>query len=141
MKALLIEDDKDTRDIVAGHLRCYGASEVVESDNFSGAMEIVAKNSFDVICVDLRLSDSSAKNTLARLPILASFSGDAVIVVVTGNASVPINATTCADSVLYKPFSYLHFKSALDSAFKKASKPETKRGLFASLEMLLLRTA
>jgi len=142
MKALLIEDEEDAREIMAGNLRCYGIETVVESDNFAGAMEILTVEKFDVICIDLKLKDSSGESTLMRLPMVASFAGEAVIVVATGNHSViPANAKTCADAVLYKPFIYAHFKEALDSAFRRASKPETKRGIFASLEMLFLKTA
>ena len=119
MKALIIEDSEDERDMICAFLKLIGFSAVVERTTLKQAIIALEKEKFDLITLDLKLQDSTPESTLASLPVIASYAGNTPIVVATGHPSaITPCAMKCAQSLLRKPYQYVDFKNAVESAMK-----------------------
>lgn len=119
MKALIIEDSEDERDMICAFLKLIGFSAVVERDSLKQAIIALEKEKFDLITLDLKLQDSTPETTLASLPVIASYAGNTPIVVATGHPSaITPCAMKCAQGLLRKPYQYNDFKQTVESAMK-----------------------
>lgn len=124
MTALIIEDNEDCRGILRENLRLCGVTEFCERSTLKSALQTLSELSFDVICLDLKLEDSTAKETIATLPVIATFAGSAALIVVSGYASL---LTSCVEkhcsAMISKPYNFEHFKAGFDLAMRPKRKP------------------
>jgi DNA-binding response OmpR family regulator len=119
MKALIIEDNEDERDMICAFLQRIGFKYVVERSTLKAAVETLQKEKFDLITLDLRLSDSTPESTMASFPVIASYAGRTPVVVITGNPSF---ITECigknAQGLLRKPYHFRDFEEAVQGAMR-----------------------
>lgn len=117
MKALVIEDSEDERDILCDYLRSLGFDSMVERSTLKAAIETLNKEKFDLITLDLRLQDSTPETTLASLPVIASYAGTTPVLVVTGHTSfIAPCVAKYAQGLLAKPYGFRDFEKAVESA-------------------------
>lgn len=124
MTALIIEDNADCRELLRENLRLCGATTFAERSTLKAALDTLSKLSFDVICLDLKLEDATASQTIATLPVIASYAGDAALIVVSGftQACVPELQKYCG-AVIQKPYDFAEFKAGFDKAMRPQRKP------------------
>jgi DNA-binding NarL/FixJ family response regulator len=82
MKVLLVEDDCDYREMFGIMLR--NQVEIVYATNLAESFEILAKEKFDCVVVDIGLPDSEPIETPQRI---MDHSPDANMVVISGNTN------------------------------------------------------
>mgnify|MGYP000446910920 CR=1 FL=1 len=124
MTALIIEDNADCRELLRENLRLCGATSFCERSSLKSALKTLSELSFDVICLDLKLEDATAAETIATLPAIASFAGDAALIVVSGftKACIPELEKYCG-AVIAKPYDFTEFKEGLEKAMRQRRKP------------------
>ena len=124
MKALIIEDNADHREILRENLRLCGVTTFAERSTLKAALDTLSKLSFDVICLDLKLEDATPQETIATLPAIASFAGDAALIVISGYASL---LTSCVEkhcsAIIQKPYDFKEFKAGFEKAMKPKRRP------------------
>lgn len=124
MTALIIEDNDNCREILRENLRLCGVRSFCERTTLKAALKTLSDLSFDVICLDLKLADASAMETIATLPVISSFAGDAALIVISGYASLltPQVAAYC-DAMIAKPYNFEHFREGFGIAQRKKARP------------------
>ena len=124
MTALIIEDNADCRELLRENLRLCGATSFCERTSLKAALKTLSELSFDVICLDLKLEDATAKETIATLPVIASYAGNAALIVASGftAACVPELEKYCG-AVIPKPYDFTEFKAGFERALKPQRKP------------------
>ena len=124
MTALIIEDNADCRELLRENLRLCGTTTFCERTTLKAALSTLANLTFDVICLDLKLEDATAAETIATLPAIASFAGDAALIVVSGftKACIPELEKYCG-ALIAKPYDFTEFKEGLEKAMRQRRKP------------------
>jgi len=112
LRVLLIEDDAQARELYRDILGAAGYR-VAEAPTAAAALEILARERFDVAVVDYSLPDQDGL-TLARR-IVADHPGVA-LVFASGYGSLVAGASDLAARVLTKPFTDLQLKQAVIAA-------------------------
>jgi signal transduction histidine kinase len=79
---LVVDDDKDARDVVAAMLQAFGGSVEVAS-NVLGAMEILAKRKFALILTDIAMPVEDGMSFLRRLRDSHGLNAETPVVAVT----------------------------------------------------------
>jgi len=124
MNALIIEDNADHREILRENLRLCGVSTFCERSTLKAALKTLSELSFDVICLDLKLEDATPQETIATLPIIASFAGDAALIVISGYQSL---LTSCVEkhcnAMIAKPYNLADFRAGFERAMRRAKRP------------------
>jgi DNA-binding response OmpR family regulator len=119
MKALIIEDNEDERDMICAYLRSIGFDDLTERSTLKASVETLQKERFDLITLDLRLQDSTPESTMASFPVIASYAGKTPVLVITGNPSF---ITECigkhAQGLLRKPYHFRDFEEAVHGAMR-----------------------
>jgi len=124
MRALIIEDNEDERDIILYNLRRLGFDSIVERSTLKAAIQTLTEakergECFDLITLDLKLQDSTPETTLASLPIIASFAASAPIMVVTGHPSrLTENVRSYAQGLLQKPYNFYDFTNEVNATMR-----------------------
>lgn len=109
MRALIVEDNPLESDFLRSYLLGVGFTEFITTSRLDDALATLATRAFDVIFLDLTLTDSTAEKTLQRLPELASRCGSAGIIIASGYTSGSLTgAMQYAHGVLTKPFTSAH---------------------------------
>ena len=125
INVLITEDDNNIRKVLATELSDGGFS-VAETDSGIKAMELLEKEEYDVLLLDLNMPRLSGMEALKK--IKASEIPTEVIIL-TGNATV----STAVEAMKLKAYDYLtkpvkleELKAVIEKAFekKKASKRE-----------------
>ena len=124
MTALIVEDSADHRELLRENLKLCGVDTFAERSTLKAALSTLCNLSFDVICLDLKLEDATAAETIATLPLIASYAGKAALIVVSGftEACIPEIEKFC-DAVIPKPYNFDDFKEGFERAMKPKRKP------------------
>ena len=115
MRALIIEDDRGVQMCIAAGLKGYT---IHYAETLSSALQVLRSAPFDVVFIDLGLPDSSPENTVRSIPAIRQLSGNAGLIVATGNAAAIENIKLTVDAVLDKPFHSEHVQEALRTCQK-----------------------
>lgn len=124
MRALIIEDNEDERDIILYNLQRLGFDSIVERSTLKAAIQTLTDANehgerFDLITLDLKLQDSTPETTLASLPIIASFASSAPIIVVTGHPSkLTESVRSYAQGLLQKPYNFYDFTNEVNATMR-----------------------
>jgi DNA-binding response OmpR family regulator len=105
VRALVVEDEPAIRDVIAHALRSDGY-EVVEAETGEAALELGARERFDVLLLDVMLPGISGVEVCRRLR--ASTAGDVPILLLTargGETDRVVGLDAGADDYVPKPFS------------------------------------
>lgn len=122
--ALLVEDKFEERNLIDAHLRTAGVVDRCEgTPALEEALSILRKQDrvFDVILLDLALADSTASNTVLKLPDLRAAAAGVPIVVITGNTSSKLvkGAMAHADGLVQKPYRSEELSNTVASAIRR----------------------
>ena len=125
LSALIVEDHPEHRELLRANLALCGVKYFAEESTLKGALKRLMGNSFGVVCLDLKLEDVTAQETIATLPAIASHSGDAALIVVSGftQACIP-ELEKYAGAVIAKPYNFEHFKEGFEKAMRKDYRPK-----------------
>lgn len=123
MDILIIDDERPARNRIRHLLEANGMSDLVLSEASSG-QEAAAKLSvfyYDLIFLDINLSDSNAFELLQQFPSIAP----SVIFVTAYDEHAVAAFEVEAVDYLLKPFSSTRFQQAFDRAIKKMEQRKT----------------
>ena len=117
MTALVIEDNEVERDYVIQYLAKLGEVDCETCATLSDAMAELGGRSFDLVILDLQLEDSTAENTITRLPEIRLAAGTTPIVICTGNPSAILEGTMIyAQGIVRKPYTSDYFLDVVKTA-------------------------
>ena len=107
---LIVDDEADLREIVAGELEFMG-SKVYQAENIQHALDLLSKNSIDLIISDIRMPGGSGIELLEI--VKNKYGADFPFILITGFADItPMEAYgKGAEALISKPFQ-------LDELFK-----------------------
>ena len=130
MTALIVEDNEVERDYVIQYLGKLGEVECETCAKLSEAMAELVGRSFDLVILDLQLEDSTAENTITRLPEIREAAGTTPIVICTGNPSAILEGTMLfAQGIVRKPFTSDYFLDVVQTAITSTIAREPFAGL------------
>ena len=117
-RVLLVEDDDDLRVALARALRQLGLV-VFEADRADKAMQLVTRESLEVVVTDLRLPDADA---IQWLPRLRTLPGAPSVVILTGHGSIDLAVQAVhqgADNFLTKPVEAISLAACVRAAVER----------------------
>ena len=130
MTALVIEDNEVERDYVIQYLAKLGKVECETYATLESAINTLTVASFDLVILDLQLEDSTAENTITRLPEIREAAGTTPIVICTGNPSAILEGTMIyAQGIVRKPFTSDYFLDVVQTAITSTIAREPFAGL------------
>ncbi|MEK7469722.1 MAG: sigma-54 dependent transcriptional regulator [Planctomycetota bacterium] len=144
VRVLVVDDDKDNRDIVAENISRWGHS----VDTAGSGEEAIAKYSAapsDVVISDIRMGAASGLDVLKRVRALTP---DAIVILMTGYAG----SDTAIDAIkagafdyVTKPFKYDEMRRSIEKALElrkltRQVKPGKQQEAQASLQALIGRS-
>jgi CheY-like chemotaxis protein len=119
-KLLLVDDNRDVREVTSAHLRDQGHL-VYEAEDGAMAMAILTASRFDAVVSDIVMPGAIDGVALAR-EIRERWPRTAILLV-TGYAETAAAATEADIDVLAKPFSHLELVEALALAIGRVQLP------------------
>lgn len=122
MTALVVEDNEVERDYVLQYLAKIEPCEFDTCATLENAMARLVERSYDLVILDLQLEDSTAENTITRLPEIREAAGTTPIVICTGNPSAILEGTMLfAQGIVRKPFTSDYFLDVVQTAIKSTA--------------------
>jgi len=118
MKILIADDEKNLRMILKNEISAEGA-EITETDNGQKALDLVEKDDFDVLLLDLNMPGPGGIEVLKRMKALDV---PTEVIVLTANATIATAVEAMklgAYDYLTKPFNLAELSSIIEKAFEK----------------------
>ena len=107
MRVLYVEDNEDNRRVVEAMLRA-GDIEMAEAEDGQAGLQMIAKDDYDLILMDLRMPRMDGLTAIRELRAQSGPKAALPVIVVTADAGPTIDddcRAAGADSVLLKPLS------------------------------------
>lgn len=123
MKILFIEDDAMNRRVVRDMLDVAGAA-MVEADHAEAGLDLVAREDFDVVLLDLRMPGVDGFEVLRQIRSRDDAKAAVPVIVVTADTATDLRErclTEGANEVLFKPV-------AMDALFEAIGTVLAQRG-------------
>lgn len=100
---LVVDDEKDLREIIAGELEFLGAR-VFQAENIHQAFEIISKNKMDIVITDIRMPGGSGIELLDFIKSIDPFYP--AVILITGFSDIGLEdaLNKGAEALLNKPF-------------------------------------
>ncbi len=120
IKILIADDDKNLRAVLTTELAREG-DQVAETDSGSRALELLQKDEFDVLLLDLNMPGQTGMEVLKKLRALEL---PVEVIILTGHATVSIAVEAMklgAYDFLTKPFKLEELRAVIEKAYEKKS--------------------
>ena len=129
-KVLLIEDDVDLLEIEQMQLQNAGY-EVTTAQELGPALQILEKESFDCILLDMNLQTDSGKDIILQVKNPEHLNCKTPIIVVSGDLNIELvrDVREKISSILVKPFSSSDLTEKLSAALNKAHMNRVSKNL------------
>ncbi len=101
MNVLIVEDDPATGELIAATLRGF-AHRIEVAQTFRQAKELILKVVFNLVLLDLRLTDSTPETSLERIPELRQIGTKVVVLTGVETEALSGLSLSAADGVFYK---------------------------------------
>lgn len=128
MKSILcIDDDLVIQTMVVQSLKSFNVKTV---DNFNAGIDILGKENFDAIILDIQLGDEDGLRLLERVSKRDGFLQKTVIFILSSHKDISkkmMAFTLGADDFITKPFDPLELEIRLNARLKKVSDPSDTR--------------
>jgi len=119
----VVEDNSDSRDILAKLLRMSGFEVISAPDGQSG-FDTALKHSPDLIITDINMPGMDGLELLRKVKCESSLAGTAVLVVTAFGEDAALEATRAgADAASAKPFDFDAFMRMVDSLISQRRQP------------------
>jgi DNA-binding NtrC family response regulator len=118
IRVLIADDEPNLRRVIASELSDNGY-QVIEAESGYNAIEIIEKDDFDVLLLDLNMPGLAGMDVLKRVK---TFEMPAEVIVLTGHATVPSAVEAMklgAYDFIAKPFKIEELKAVIDKAYEK----------------------
>ena len=118
MKILVADDDRNLRKVLTNELS-YEGYEVDEADNGVKAADLVEKNEYDILLLDLNMPGLSGMDVLKKIKGL-DIPTEVIILTAHATLSVAVDAMKLgAYDFLTKPFQTEELKAVIEKAYEK----------------------
>ena len=101
MNVLIVEDDPATGELIAATLRGF-ANRVEVAQTFSQAKEWILKSVFNLVLLDLKLTDSTPAMSIDRIPELRQAGNKVVVLTGVDPEGLKDLSFASADGTFYK---------------------------------------
>ena len=115
MKILVADDELRIRQFYCNAAHISGFPEVETVSSGEEALTCVIRNRYDLIVLDITMPEAGG---LEIISMVRNLSHHAVIAIISGRipATIPSEATDCADAIIEKPIAIKTFRHLLESA-------------------------
>lgn len=129
MRILFVEDDAMNRRVVRDMLQVVGA-DMVDAEIAEAGLDLVDRDSFDLILMDLRMPGMDGLTAIARIRARADDKADLPIIVVTADTALDLRAQCLAagaDDVILKPVAMNQLFTAMGRVMVEAERRQQAR--------------
>jgi DNA-binding response OmpR family regulator len=118
-RVLVVDDEPTVREVVVGYLRRDG-HEVAEADTGPGALELIDREAFDLVVLDMMLPGVNGLDILRRI----RSAGDMPVIMLTARAEESDRVAGLelgADDYVVKPFSPRELAARVNGVLRRAA--------------------
>jgi DNA-binding response OmpR family regulator len=132
---LIVEDDKDIREILKTYLKIENF-EIVEAESLTSLRNILhQEKNIDILLLDLMLPDGNAVDEIPKIRSSNKDLGIIIISALNADREIILGIESGADDYITKPFNPREVTARVRALLKRIKKEENDKLVFGSLEI------
>lgn len=132
---LIVEDDKDIRDILKTYLKLENF-EIIESESLTTMRNMLfLEKNIDILILDLMLPDGNAVDEIPKIRSSNNDLGIIIISALSADREIILGIESGADDYITKPFNPREVTARVRALLKRIKKEENDKLIFGSLEI------